>query len=141
MIIEFIQTHPAAQLPSRAHETDTGLDLYCVEDTAILAKSSAVVPVGLQVGYIEPGFWFSIQPRSGLGFKHNLQPHLGVIDNGYRGSLDVLLYNFSMKDYVFKVGDRVAQLVFYPLILPQPHWTNQTTDTSRGEKGFGSSGK
>ena len=74
---------------------DTGFDLVAVEQTTILQRGSAVVPVGLTLADITPGYWIRIEPRSGLGFKHNLQPHLGVIDNGYRGDLAVKLYNFS----------------------------------------------
>ena len=90
--------------------------------------------------YIEKGFWFRIEPRSGLGFKHNLQPHLGVIDNGYRGDLGVKLYNFSSTSYTVNKGDRIAQFVVYPLIHPQCEWADDVVESDHGDKGFGSSG-
>ncbi|MAF36936.1 dUTP diphosphatase [archaeon] len=150
-VVKFVKTHPDAQLPkpnvSAEHAIgtgDSGYDLVAVEDTLIpwhqRHPGSAVVPVGLTLAYIENGYWFRIEPRSGLGFKHSLQPHLGIIDNGYRGDLGVKLYNFSEKQYTVKKGDRIAQLVVYPLIQPQCSWADEIVNSDRGDKGFGSSG-
>ena len=72
---------------------------------------------------------------------HNIQPHLGVIDNGYRGDLGVKLYNFGDKDYEVLIGDRVAQFVVYPLIQPVCEWADEVEESDRGSSGFGSSGK
>ena len=142
-VIKFKKTHPDAVLPAANNDDlnfgDTGYDLVAVEDTPI--SRSGVVPVGLTLAYIEPGFWFRIEPRSGLGFKHHIQPHLGVIDNGYRGDLGVKLYNLGHRQYNVKKGDRVAQLVVYPLIQPVCEWADDVEETSRGDKGFGSTGK
>jgi len=106
--IKFKKTHPDAILPRKAHphpdNGDSGYDIFAVEDTVIPARGSAVVPVGLTLADITPGFWFRIEPRSGLGFKHNLQPHLGIIDNPYRGDLGVKLYNFSDKNVTIEKG-------------------------------------
>ena len=151
--VTFVKTHPDAQLPranvSAEHAIgtgDTGYDLTAVEDTLIKPYSvgrsgSEIVPVGLTLGSIENGFWFRIEPRSGLGFKHHLQPHLGVIDNGYRGDLGVKLYNFGHENYRVKKGDRIAQFVVYPLIQPQCEWADEIVQSNRGADGLGSSGK
>lgn len=120
---------------------DTGYDIFAVEDKIIPARGSAVVDTGVEVAYISPGFWFAILPRSGLGFKHGLQPHLGVIDNPFRGGLGVKLYNFSDITYEVKRGDRIAQIIFYPIIEPTINWSDEKIETNRGENGFGSSGK
>ena len=149
-IVSFVKTHPDAQLPkannSEIGTGDTGYDLTAVEDTLIKPYSvgrsgSEIVPVGLTLGSIENGFWFRIEPRSGLGFKHHLQPHLGVIDNGYRGDLGVKLYNFGHENYEVKKGDRIAQFVVYPLIQPECIWADRVRQSERGDSGFGSSGK
>ena len=63
------------------------------------------------------------------------------VHNCYRGDLAVKLYNFSDKDYVITKGDRIAQLVFFPLVSATAEWSNSITETDRGAKGFGSSGK
>lgn len=143
--LKFIKTHPDAQLPTASNKEtgtgDTGYDLTAVEDVYIMTGSSNIVPVGLTLGHIDSGFWFRIEPRSGLGFKHSLQPHLGVIDNGYRGDLGVKLFNFSTEPYQVKKGDRVAQLVVYPLLQPRCSWVEEASDSSRGDSGFGSTGK
>ena len=149
--VKFVKTHPDAQLlkanNSEIGTGDSGYDLVAVEDVLIKADSSAVVPVGLTLAYIESGFWFRIEPRSGLGFKHSIQPHLGVIDNGYRGDLGVKLYNFNkdhrnmtLANHQVKKGDRIAQFVVYPLIHPQCSWSDEIIESNRGDKGFGSSG-
>ena len=141
--IKLKKTHPDAVLPQANNPDtgtgDTGFDLTSVEQVVIPAKSSAVVPVGLTLAEISPGYWIRIEPRSGLGFKHNIQPHLGVIDNGYRGDLGVKLYNFGDKDHIVNKSDRIAQLVVYPLLQPAFSFTDTVTESVRGDKGFGSS--
>jgi len=82
--LKFVKTHEDAILPSQNHPGelvgDTGYDIFSVADIVVPARKSAVVPVGLKVGYIQPGYWFKIEARSGLGFKHSVQPHAGIID-------------------------------------------------------------
>lgn len=141
--IDLKSTHPDAVLPHANNADiatgDTGFDLVAVDNANIPRSGSAVVPVGLTLADITPGYWIRIEPRSGLGFKHNIQPHLGVIDNGYRGDLAVKLYNFGDVDHEVQKGDKIAQLVVYPLIQPVFRFTDNVTNTSRGDKGFGSS--
>ena len=145
--IKLKKTHPDAVLPVANNNQlavgDTGYDLVAVEDTFIPRGSSEVVPVGLTLADITPGYWVRIEPRSGLGFKHSIQPHLGVIDNGYRGDLGVKLYNFNsdhrLDGHQVKKGDKIAQLVVYPLIQPEFTFSDEITETTRGDKGFGSS--
>jgi dUTP pyrophosphatase len=157
MKLELIKTHENAILPSQNNTAldgtgDTGYDLYAVEDvlipgiqvntgTRVGHINSAVVPVGLEIGYIEPGYWLRIEGRSGLGFKHGIQPHFGIIDNQYRGGLGVKLYNLTSTDYQIKAGDKVAQIVGYKLIEMDIEFTDTKSDSTRGEKGFGSSGR
>jgi len=145
---------------------DTGYDLYAVGDVVIPATrvlplyehdtiamdeedfecsdrvtvGNAVVPVGLQVAYIQDGYYMRIEGRSGLGFKSGIQPHFGIIDNQYRGDLSIKLYNLTGKDYQVKMGDRIAQAVFYPIIEAKLSFSAQISETTRSTKGFGSSG-
>jgi dUTP pyrophosphatase len=139
--IKFVKTHEDAQLPSKAHKSDNCFDLYCVEDTTISARGSNVVPVGIKVAYITPGFGFVLRPKSGLGFKAGLQPHLGEIDNGYRGDCAVKMYNFSDTGYTYKKGDKVAQIKIEKIYDTNIEWAEEVEEADRGDAGFGSSGK
>lgn len=141
VVIKFVKTHPDAQLPSKNYSDDNCFDVYAVEDTGVLAQGSAVVPVGLTVAHITPGYGFVVRPRSGLGFKAGIQPHLGEIDNAYRGDVGVKLYNFSNTDYIVRKGDRIAQFKVERVYPTDIEWADEIVPSNRGEKGFGSSGK
>lgn len=142
--IKFQKTHELAKLPEANNKGictgDTGYDVSAVESVVIPAKGWAVVPVGLKVAYITPGYWFKVEGRSGLGFKKHIFPHAGIIDNPYRGDCGIKLYNFGTEDQTIAVGDRIAQFVVYPLIQVSTSWSETIDQTNRGEKGFGSSG-
>jgi len=143
--VKFLKTHDDAILPKVNNSAwatgDSGYDIFSVEDVVVPARGTTVAPVGITVADISPGYWFRIEPRSGLGFKHNIQPHLGVIDNQYRGDLGVKLYNFSDTDVTIEKGKAVAQFVVYPLLQVDVDWSEEVTETNRGAKGFGSSDK
>jgi dUTP pyrophosphatase len=141
--VEFIKVHPDAILPSKApdHDSDTAYDLYCVEDTLIPARGSAVVPIGIKVGFIPEGYWFRVEAKSGLSFKHGLIPHPGVIDNGYRGDMGTKIYNLSDENYRFNKGDKVAQIAFYYNLIMKLKWGTEAKASVRGEGGFGSTGR
>jgi len=140
MVVKFKKTNDKAVIPSKNNESDTGLDVTSVEDKVIPARGSTVVDVGLKFAFIDLGFWVKVEGRSGLGFKHGIIPHPGIIDQGYRGDAGIKLYNNTDKDYEVKAGDRIAQFVVYT-----NHNVNVTegdvVESERGEKGFGSSGK
>lgn len=138
--VKFEKTNENAQLPTKNHSNDTGMDVYSVEEKLIPARGSAVVDVGLKFADIPEGYWIRVEGRSGLGFKFGIIPHPGIIDNQYRGNAGIKLYNQTDADYTVKSGDRIAQFVLYPLIHSDTAW-GETVETQRGEKGFGSSGK
>jgi len=140
MTLKFEKTHVDAILPVKNHDNDTGMDVTSIEDITVPARGSAVVGVGLKFAYIEPGFWVKVEGRSGLGFKHGIMPHSGIIDEGYRGDAGVKLYNLTDVDYNVKAGERVAQFVIYAN-YPVEVSEGDVVDSDRGEKGFGSSGK
>jgi len=141
--IKFVKTHPLAVLPKANHSDpytgDTGYDVTAVEKVTIPAKGWGIIPVGLKVGYITPGYWFKVEGRSGIGFKKHIFPHFGIIDNPYRGDCGIKLYNLGFEDQTFNVGDKIAQFVIYPLIQINTEWVEEVTETIRGSKGFGSS--
>ena len=143
--ISFIKTHPDAKLPERKYKEpsigDTGYDIYSIEDVEIEAHSTKIVQIGLDIGYIQPGYWIRIESRSGLFFKHGITSFPGVIDCSYRGKLGAALINNTDIPYTVKSGDRIAQLVVYKLIEPEITWAVKKDETIRGDKGFGSSGR
>lgn len=120
---------------------DTGYDVFSVEDKVIPAKGSAIVDIGIELAYVSPGYWFRVEGRSGLGFKHSIQPHFGVMDNPYRNNCAIKLYNLSDNDYSVVKDDKIAQFIFYPIVEPQIGWTENKIETPRNENGLGSSGR
>jgi len=140
MTLKFEKTHVNAILPVKNHDDDTGMDVTSIEDATIPARGSVVVGVGLKFAYIEPGFWVKVEGRSGLGFKHGIMPHSGIIDEGYRGDAGIKLYNLTDVDYNVEAGERIAQFVIYAN-YPVEVSEGSVVDSDRGEKGFGSSGK
>ena len=140
VVLKFNKTHADSKLPTKNNTSDTGFDVYCVEDKVIPARGSAVVDVGLDFAYITPGYWVRVEGRSGLGFKHGISPHPGIIDNGYRGNAGIKLYNNTDTSYNISKGDRIAQFVVYQNYnVVVEEGVKQESD--RGDSGFGSSGR
>jgi dUTP pyrophosphatase len=138
--LKFKKTNANAKLPTKNNESDTGFDVYCVEDKVIPGRGSAVVDVGLEFAFISPGYWVKIEGRSGLGFRYGISPHPGIIDSGYRGNAGIKLYNNTNTDYHIKSGDRIAQFVVYKNYNVAVE-EGDTVESDRGASGFGSSGK
>jgi dUTP pyrophosphatase len=132
-----------ARLPTRAHEGDAGLDLYACEAAHIGPGERWSVGTGVAVE-IPSGHAGLVLPRSGIARDHGiaLVNSPGLIDAGYRGELRVLLLNTDPAE-TFRVaeGDRIAQLVVAPVALPAPVEAPELAGSSRGDGGFGSSGR
>ena len=132
-----------ATLPTRAHPGDAGLDLYACEAAHIGPGERWSVGTGIAVEVPE-GHAGLVLPRSGIARDHGiaLVNSPGLIDSGYRGELRVLLLNTDPAE-TFRVaaGDRIAQLVVAPIALPEPVEAPELADSSRGDGGFGSSGR
>lgn len=128
-----------AIMPTRAHETDAGLDIYARERKLIRANSSAVFDTGIHIE-LPTGTVGMLKSKNGLNVKHGLISE-GVIDVGYTGSICVKLYNLSPKDYIVEAGDKISQLVILPIITPDLEQTESLEDTDRGNGGFGSTGR
>jgi dUTP pyrophosphatase len=129
-------------LPTRAHPGDAGLDLYACEAAHIGPGERWSVGTGLGVE-IPEGHAGLVLPRSGIARDHGitLVNSPGLIDSGYRGELRVLLLNTDPAE-TFRVsaGDRIAQLVLTPILIAEPV-ESALADSSRGDGGFGSSGR
>ena len=141
MTLRFKRIHPEAVLPAYAHASDAGMDVRSVADLVIPAGGRALVPTGL-VAIIPPMYEIQVRPRSGLALKHGVTVlnTPGTIDSGYRGEIGVILANFGDKDFPVAKGDKVAQLVFAPVVQPEIEETDTIDETDRGAGGFGSTG-
>jgi dUTP pyrophosphatase len=134
---------PRATLPTRAHEGDAGYDLYALEPATLAPGARAHVPTGIAIA-LPPGHAGLVLPRSGLALRHGigLVNAPGLIDEGYRGELKVLLLNTD-REAAFEIapGDRIAQLVLIEPTLAELLEVDDLDDTVRGVGGFGSSGR
>lgn len=123
----------------RKLQSDAGYDISSSVDITIPSRNSVLIPTGVFLA-MPDDIYCRIAPRSGLAYKHKLNVHAGVIDSNYRGELKVLLFNHSDNDFKVIAGDRIAQLVFTQLSKYDVVEVDSLDDTSRGDKGFGSSG-
>lgn len=128
-----------AYLPTRAHKTDAGLDLYARETQVVPARESATFDTGVHIELPE-GTVGMLKSKSGLNVNHGLTSE-GVIDVGYTGSIAVKLYNHSGYDYTVNAGDKISQLVIMPIITPELELVTELEQTERGNGGFGSTGR
>lgn len=150
-VLKFKRLHEDANLPTRNNEDDAGLDIYALEDIELLPSEVDKNFVGVRIGRaraktgisveIPKGHYGKIVGRSGLAFNEDIIVFEGTIDSPYRGELGVLLYNLSGRQYFIAKGDRIAQLIIMKCELPQPVWEEELNYSSRGENGFGSSGR
>lgn len=142
MKLRIKRLHEQAILPRRQMAGDSGLDLY-----ALLPDGPVTIPPGerllLRTGIaieLPEGFEGQVRPRSGLTARNGVQAALGTIDVGYRGEVQVALFNLSYRQHRVLDGDRIAQLVVCPVALPEVEEVDTLTETERGLGGFGSTG-
>lgn len=132
-------------LPTYATEGSAGLDLRALinEPMTVKAGQTVLIPTGISIYIADPNLAAVILPRSGLGHKNGivLGNLVGLIDSDYQGPLMVSLWNRSQDDFTVNVGDRIAQLVFVPVVQANFNIVQDFEQTERGEGGFGHSGK
>lgn len=205
-VLKIKKLHPDAHVPTRAHDTDAGMDLYALPveytdeekkayksvvdqnvtaakfldlfggtgifgDTLLSEKQKAaidiagnltdsewddyfrskitimphetkMIPTGIAIA-VPTGYMGCIYARSGLASKKSLAPAncVGIVDSDYRGEVKVALHNYSDKNQIIDVGERIAQLVIQPISLCAPVEVEELDETDRGVGGFGSSGQ
>ena len=124
---------------TRAHSTDAGLDLHSPIRTELAPFGSVIIDTGVHIE-LPKGTVGLIKSKSGLMTKYGITSD-GTIDEDYRGSIRVMLFNHSREFYMVEKGDKISQLVIIPILRPDVEIVEHLTDTERGEKGFGSSGR
>ena len=147
-------------IPDYAKQNDAGIDLRAMIEYPIelLPGDTAIVPTGIAVSMSEPDMVGIITPRSGLGSKGLVLSNLtGVIDSGYTGEIKLTPWNRNVPHYRYNwsqrtitknkrkgeiitinPGDRIAQLIFLPIIRAEFDIVDELCETDRGEDGFGS---
>lgn len=136
-----VKLDAGAYMPERAYRTDAGLDLRCREKVILWGGQSYVFDTGVHIE-MPRGCFGKIESKSGLNTKYGIVSCGGVIDEGYTGSIRVKLYNLSDKSHEFEKGDKIAQLIIQPYVVEDCFELVETlTETPRGDKGFGSTGR
>lgn len=131
-------------LPEYATSGSAGLDLRAILDQplTLAAGETALLPTGIAIYIQDPNLAATILPRSGLGHKHGivLGNLIGLIDSDYQGELMVSCWNRSDTAFTIEPGERIAQLVFLPVIQAEFDLVTSFDATQRGSGGFGHSG-
>jgi dUTP pyrophosphatase len=154
-----IKLDKGAIAPTRGHTWDAGMDLYAHEDCVIppaictvdtwraadaelydcVEVGSMVIDTGVHLE-IPEGYYGEVRSRSGLMVNHGITTD-GTIDAHYTGPIKVCLFNHSGSEYRVKAGDKIAQLVIVPCVLPRLELVDSLEETDRGDCGFGSTGR
>ena len=127
-----------AKMPTKAHETDAGFDLYTPKSAYIRAGGSLIIDTGVHIE-IPKGYVGFLKSKSGLNVKSGITGE-GVIDAGYTGSIVAKLYNNGNETVQFEEGQKIIQIVFLPIPDVELVQADSFEATERGENGFGSSG-
>lgn len=133
-------------VPEYKTKGSAGVDLVaCIEEQIVIpGGKNKLIGTGLAVNIQDPGLVAVVASRSGLCLKNQVRvgQGLGVIDSDYHGEIGVILQNDGINDYVVQPGERIAQLLFMPVVqVAFKLVTDFTTITDRGEGGFGHTGR
>lgn len=134
-----IKLDPWAIMPTRAHETDAGLDLHAPYERLIPPGGRAIFNTGVHI-QLPPNTAGMLKSKSGLNVLFDITND-GVIDVGYTGAIKVKLYNHGDTEYTVRKGDKISQLVIVPILIPTLEIVDELEDTERGDGGFGSTGR
>lgn len=132
-------------LPDYVTDGAAGIDLRACLDRKLLIGpgKTELIPTGISVHIKDTSVCATILPRSGLGHKHGivLGNLVGLIDSDYQGQLFVSCWNRGDRQYLIDVGERIAQLVFMPVIKAEFEIVSSFEESQRGDGGFGHTGK
>ncbi|MCD1126393.1 dUTP diphosphatase [Jinshanibacter sp. LJY008] len=132
-------------LPTYATVGSAGLDLRACLDAAVTLNpgETQLLPTGLAIHIADPSLAAVILPRSGLGHKHGvvLGNLVGLIDSDYQGQLMVSVWNRGQIPFIVEPGERIAQMVFVPVVQAEFNIVEDFESSERGEGGFGHSGR
>ena len=135
---------PEGKAPTVAHPgEDLGYDLYAAESVTIPARGGAIVPTGISVELTSDDgarpMGALVRDRSSMAVKHIIAT-AGVIDSGYRGEIRIVMENLSDSPFEIHVGDKIANLVPYPVLTSSVQVVEELAESNRATGGFGSTG-
>ena len=132
-------------LPDYATDGSAGMDLRACIDTALVLEPGAteLIPTGMAMHISDPSLAAVLLPRSGLGHKHGvvLGNLVGLIDSDYQGQLYVSCWNRGDTPFTVEPGERIAQMVFVPVVRAAFEVVEEFVDSERGAGGFGHTGR
>lgn len=141
--LRFKATHDEAILPTKAYPTDSGWDVYSIEDVWLEPNSCVkAIDTGLVLAYLTEGYELQVRARSGNTLKKAIivANAPGTIDNSYRGSIKVLMAAIGYETILINKGDKIAQLIPVKIDPSFVSW-GEIVPSDRGVSGFGSSDK
>lgn len=138
----FLSEEQKAAIDIAGKLTDSEWDDYFKSKIVIMPHETKMISTGIAIA-VPTGYMGCIYARSGLASKKSLAPAncVGIVDSDYRGEVKVALHNYSDKNQVIDVGERIAQLIIQPISLCTPVEVDELDETERGSAGFGSTGK
>jgi dUTP pyrophosphatase len=155
MNIKIKKIHPNAVIPDFAHPTDTGADLYTVEDTILMPKEKAIIRTGL-IFDLPEGWGFQVRNKSGntvkgvpvkvvrgsevLDIRADITVYLGTVDQGYRNEVGIMVKNEEDFPVIIPKGTKLAQMVLEKVQQCTFTEVEEVSETERGLGGFGSTG-
>lgn len=128
-----------AKLPKYHHPGDVGMDLYAMETIEIPPMGHCRIWHGFALEFPE-GYAAVVKDKSSIS-KAGLHTMGGVFDAGYRGEYNTHLVNLTDKPYTVEEGDKVAQLIIYPVVIAELEEADELSESARGTDGFGSTGR
>ena len=133
-----------AILPKKAKEGDAGYDLFADlgigQEVTVFPSNRLRIPTNIAVATPD-GTYMRIAPRSGLADKFGIDTMAGVIDQGYRGTIGVILFNTGTTNFVVKHGDKIAQGIIEYVVPTEVLEVDELPPSERGGAGFGSTGR
>lgn len=131
---------PYAKIPTKATEFSAGYDIFSVENVLIPRGQQKLIKTGIAIE-CPPGTYARIAPRSSLALKNGIHIGAGVVDPDYRGEIGVIMFNFGADDFEVHFGDKIAQIILEKFMNACVEEVQELSQSDRGSKGFGSSGK
>ncbi|NTV23035.1 MAG: dUTP diphosphatase [Nanoarchaeota archaeon] len=138
--VKVLKMHADMTTPSYAHPGDAGIDLRSAIECVISPGETKLVPTGVKVA-IPQGFVGLVWDKSGYAAKSSIHCLAGVIDAGYRGEIQIVVKNLGKDNFEVKRDMKISQLLIQPVVSAMLKEVADLDDTSRGEGGFGSTGR